>query len=513
MLCWLAATSCTSLQQPQPGAAHRPAKEDTYTITSVLQLLPPFDLAAMNDEFQEVRVVTQDHDSCTVELTCFPLYQPVVGENPNWRKDDARMSQYLKPTPTENWDEAMRRDLITELRYAGIDPEDLTDKQLVEAVSKWAMKRAHSTKAFAVWAICYPQGKPAVYPPLRAAFDHEKPDPSWTDRQMFEQEALGRSMFYTKTHGSCTSYSVYLATILRALGIPTRIVFCIPPFDPNDKAQADLFYANVHHHQVRETVRAALDGLHGFANHLFLEVYVGRRWVRLNYSRLGQPVLDAHYFGLLTHIYSCPSLSQAPLARTWGVRYFNYPADQPRLSSQNPYRLISVQDHFGARAQIPNPPWTNPPATTAASSAPGTNAHATAAEWRTATIIGLYLPNSPQVPQFVTDFLTSRHSDTDFLIACKEWLPGVSKQMNTFASHAGNDFILRAPPHPDLRARLDGSSFSSGDGAFQAFGARLCPEDKARLLPGVAYTIQPTNTSETFRWVVAPGVTLLKPAK
>jgi hypothetical protein len=90
---------------------------------------------------------------------------------------------------------------------------------------------------------------------LRDAFDREKPDPTWTDQQMFEQEALGRSMFYNKVHGACTSSSVYLATIFRALGIPTRIVFCIPPFDPNDDAQARMFYDNIHHNQVRETVR------------------------------------------------------------------------------------------------------------------------------------------------------------------------------------------------------------------------------------------------------------------
>ena len=68
----------------------------------------------------------------------------------------------------------------------------------------------------------------------------------------------------------------------------------------------------------RETVRAALDGTRGFDDHMFNEVYVGHHWVRLNYHTLGQPVLDAHYFGLLTHIYTCSDLSQVPLARDLG---------------------------------------------------------------------------------------------------------------------------------------------------------------------------------------------------
>jgi len=474
-----------------PASAKRHLrKEDTYTITSVIQVLEPVNPADMNDDFQDARVLAQDKDSCTVEVTYYPFYRPAIGENPNWRTDDAGMTQYLNPTATENWDEVMRRDLIAELRQANIDPDRLTDKQLVEQVSAWAINRAHSTHAFSVWGVYFPDGKPAVYPPLRDAFDREKPDPTWTDQQMFEQEVLGRSMFYNKVHGSCTSSAVYLATIFRALGIPTRIIFCIPPFDPNDDAKARMFYDNIHHNQARETVRAALDGTSGFENHLFNEVYVDHHWARLNYKTLGQPSLDAHYFGLLTHIYTCSDLSQVPLAQTWGMRYFKYPADQPKLSSVNPYRLISVHDHFGANAHLDNPP-------------------APLAELRTVTIIGLYPKGSPAIPAWVKEE-TWQKTGTDFLIAGQEWVPGGSyHQMSAFEKRAGQEFLLAAPEHPTVKAHLNRLTLSSGDGSFQAYAAQFATEDKARLVPGVAYNIQPINTSEIYRWVVAPDITLL----
>ena len=136
-------------------ALARPPKEDTYTITPVIQLLQPANPADMNDDFQGARVLAQDKDSCTVERTYYPLYRPAIGENPNWRADDASMPEYLRPAPAENWDEAMRRDLSAELGQAGIAPDRLTDKQLVEQVSKWAMHRSHSTDAFAIWAVYY----------------------------------------------------------------------------------------------------------------------------------------------------------------------------------------------------------------------------------------------------------------------------------------------------------------------------------------------------------------------
>ena len=482
----LAAASCAQFASERPSIEHRPRKEDTYTITSVIQVLKPVSPADMNDDFQNARVLAQDKDSYTVEVTYFPLYQPGIGENPNWRKDDAHMAEYLRPTASENWDETMRRDLVAELREAGIDPDHLTDKQLVEQVSKWAMHRAYSTQAFGIWAVYYPDGRPTVYPPLREAFDKQKPDKSWTDEQMFEQEALGRSMYYQKVHGSCTSCSVYLATILRALGIPTRIVFCIPPFDPNDEAQARLFYDAIHHHRARETVRGALEGTGGFENHLFNEVYIGHRWVRLNYKTLGQPVLDSRYFGLLTHIYTCSALSQAPLAQTWGMRYFKYPADQPKLSSVNPYRLISVHDDFGPRAQVDNP-------------------QVPLGELRTVTITGLLAKGSSATPKWIAEGGWPK-SGADFLIAYAEWIPGVDSQMRVFERRVGHEFLLTTPEHPAVKARLFGGRLCSGDGQFQAFSAQVLPEDKTKLVPGVPYRIQPVNINDTYRWAIAPDL-------
>jgi hypothetical protein len=54
-----------------------------------------------------------------------------------------------------------------------------------------------------------------------------------------------------------------------------------------------------------------------------------------------------------------------------------------------------------------------------------------------------------------------------------------------------------------------GLDLSTGDGSFQAYGAQIVPADKPKLVPGVAYTIQPSNTGDTDRWAVAPNVTPL----
>src|SRR5438552_115669 len=92
----MATTSCTSLAHRQVPTERHPRKEDAYTITSVIQIVNPVSPTDMNDDFQDVRVLAQDKDSCTVEVTYYPLYRPVVGENLNWRNDDVGMTNYLR---------------------------------------------------------------------------------------------------------------------------------------------------------------------------------------------------------------------------------------------------------------------------------------------------------------------------------------------------------------------------------------------------------------------------------
>ena len=331
-------------------------KEFTYTITSVMQFAKPFDVADMTDDYQDAHLISQDEDSATVEITYYPLNtnREGIGENPNWKRDYVHMTKYLAPTATEDWDERMRADLLAELRQDGIDPDTLTDLQVVTQVSRWLKRRSRFTQAFAIWFVHYPAGRPEVFPLLRPAFDKEKPTPGTTDQAMFDQEVLGRSMFYNRVHGSCTSYAIYLATVLRALGIPSRIVFCVPPADANDPQQKEMLLSAIHHNAVRATVRHGLPR-GGFANHLFNEKFIGNRWVRVNYDVVGQNTLDDSYLGLLTHILTADSLSHVPMAETWGRRYAMYPAVGPKLSSKNPYRLLKVSDHFGLRAKIANP--------------------------------------------------------------------------------------------------------------------------------------------------------------
>lgn len=476
-------------------------KEFTYTITSVLRVLKPCNPAVMSDDYQDVRVLAQDKDSYTLEVVYYPLNtnRGAIAANPDWRKDDdTAMLQYLKPTPACNWDSQMQKDLIAQLKKDGIEPERLSDLELVEKVAHWAMERSSFAGAGdgmpISWFVTFPQGKPQILPELKASFDAERPDKSWTDQQMLDTQVLGKPMFYQKKHGACTSTSVYMATIFRALNIPTRIVYFIPPADGNDPAQVQMLLSAIHHHKVRDTVKKGLDKAQGFCNHMFNEVYVGKRWVRLNYDNVGQNTLDRWYFGLLTHIDTCRDIGESDLAQTWGLRSARYPNVTPHLSSINPYMLLRVSDHFGKYCRLPNP-------------------EVVSQEFRDVTVTEIHWSDEPGFAPNDIKFSPRTH----LLLGIKESLPEESHPLRDFLGKAGGAFLLRSPGHADIPVKFSGETddfgipLPTGDVRyFHGFGVNLAPQDLEAAKSGGPFTLVPINTNPKYQWHTEGAVTLSK---
>ena len=189
-------------------------REYTYSVRSILRFMPPFDEDALNDDYQDARVLEKRDDYIELEVIHYPLATACesIKGNANWQQDYAGMTQYLKPGVTTNWDAKMRQDLLAELKADGIIVDRLTDRQVVKQVPSWLRRKSKSLdKVFTTYYIYYPEGQPKVYPGLEDAFEGEfnrdKDNYDWTIDEHFDHELLGRGMFYNKTHGSCTSFA------------------------------------------------------------------------------------------------------------------------------------------------------------------------------------------------------------------------------------------------------------------------------------------------------------------
>src|SRR5579871_436193 len=141
LVCLIVLMTATQTGQAQSSSS-RQADNDAYTITTTVRIAQPYDLHAMNDEFQKARLLKEEDGVGTFEITYRPLHEQKVEANPNWRQDAALIADYLRPRPAANWDEALRRQILEDLQHDGIDPDRLDDKTLVEKVSAWALKRS-----------------------------------------------------------------------------------------------------------------------------------------------------------------------------------------------------------------------------------------------------------------------------------------------------------------------------------------------------------------------------------
>jgi hypothetical protein len=464
-------------------------REYTYSVRSILRFMPPFDRAALNDDFQDARVLEKRNDYIELEVIHYPLATPheSIEENPNWQQDYADMTEYLRPGVTTNWNAKMKRDLLAELKADGIVVDKLTDKQVVRQVSSWLMKKSKSLNdIFTTYYVHFPNGQPSIYPGLEDAFRRHKGNYGWTNQQQFEHELFGRDMFYHKTHGSCTSTAVYLTTVLRTVGIPTRMIIAIPAVDPSNEDQVRLVRERITHNQVRDTMLACL-GRSGqsFAAHTYNEVYVGDRWHRLNYNKLGQSILDKNCLGLQTHLYTFNDLSEANLAPTWGFRY-GKGIKTAVFKHSNPYSVVTLSDLFGSHSNIPN------------LEVP-TKVH------QQLTISKAYWFHSNARPHSIPGNAVPDDNNGHILFHIDEWFEGEGiEQYESFYSKVDKCFLLKSQGNPDVRAFAERGYWN------QEFYIRIPEKEYLKMAVKVPYTIHAINSNPEYRWKVKQTVTIRK---
>lgn len=470
-------------------------REFTYTIRSVIRVMPPVNVECLNDDYQDAKVLSQSDHVIALEVVHYPLNTnaEAIRGNGNWRHDAAGMKQYLAPGITTNWDSSMQRDLVAALRADGIDPDRLDDKELVTRTTAWLLAKSKFVNMFCTHYMYYPNGRAAIYPGLERKFESDKGDRGWTVQQQLDRELFGKSMVVNRTHGTCTSSAVFLTTALRALGVPTRMVLGIPLVDGNDSAQMEMVQSAIHHHRVRQTLLSGLASARGYANHTFNEVFVGGRWVRLNYSKLGQNSLDASTMGLLTHVNTFNDLSEVPLAATWGKRYALGEHDDV-FRDGNPYRCVELSDHFGKFAKVENPK---------------------SREHRTMTVSRAYWVDDPAAPEMIKRMRRSSSGrvvgPAQLFVHGEEWFDDQPwQQLKTFLQAAGKEFLFKADGQPDVRGKVTTGSCTNPAQNLHEIEIIIPNDQFAKMKPGIAYEVVPRNEVPGYLWKVKGSVTITR---
>ena len=184
-----------------------------------------------------------------------------------------------------------------------------------------------------------------VVPEARSAFDYVKSTAGITsDEEAMAAGILGTTMFHERHYGDCTASATFQANIFKALGIPTRIVVSVPIADANDPQQLAMAIKELHNDRIRKTAMDNIrKGVGSWVNHWFNEVYVGKRWVRLNYNNFGQGIVDSNYLGMMVQVAQVADWSEARLI-SWGINA--NASKHPPGVSVNPYRLVKISDNM-----------------------------------------------------------------------------------------------------------------------------------------------------------------------
>jgi hypothetical protein len=456
-------------------------REFTYTVRAVVLVMKPVTAEHLNDDYQDARVLDDAGNHVELEVIHYPFntVADAIEGNRAWRQEAGRMKEWLDPGPTSDWTPGMRKELLAALKKDGIDVAQLDDKEAVERVSKWLLERAEYHDGFSSFITAFDEkGRPFVPEELRDAADRGRAEKNLTLQEQWKREISARGMFETRSRGSCTSSAIYLNGCLRAVGIPTRTVLCIPLVDASDEREVKMVSERLIHNEVRRIAAEALTP--GWTSHTFNEVWVGGRWRRLNYSRLGQNILDEKCLGLMTHIATFRDWADAKMPETVGRRQ-GLGVQGDVFGGSNPYSTISLRDGFGRHSKVANPP----------------------VRGETLKVVRLLWTDAEELPEGIRE--NCRQKSRFGLIAhVKD--PGSPERLKQFLARADLRVLVEAAGHPTLKVGFDaGCWWFENDVVwiYIPFG----PADRRDLKPAVSYRVRSPNSKEGFTWDLDQRVT------
>lgn len=452
-------------------------REYAYTVRTVVHVMKPVTLEHLNDDYQDARLLDDAGDWVELEVVHYPFNSvaEAIEANPRWRRVDRDLKPWLEPGPTSDWDAELRKGLTRALAEAGIDVDELSDREVVEQVSSWLMEHARHEDGFTSFITSFDEhGRPYVEEELAERAERGVAEEGRSLEEQWVREVSAKGMFEHGVRGSCTSSAIYISGCMRAVGIPTRTVLCIPLIDASDAHEHELAASRLTHPKVKRIVtEAAAGSTNSWTSHTFNEVYVGGRWRRLNDSKLGQNILDSHYLGLMTHVATFHDWADADMPSTVGRRQsLSLRADV--FGGTNPYSTISIRDEYGVHCELPRP----------------------GEEELSLTVERVHWTDDPELP---ADILQGCEERGRFgLIAVVSGVEG-QDEWRSFLDGADTRVSLEAPGEPELGVGFERGCWWYKNGSvfiYLPFGQT----DRRDLREGVVYSVRARNEETNFLW-------------
>ncbi|MBU1945731.1 MAG: DUF333 domain-containing protein, partial [Nanoarchaeota archaeon] len=308
-------------------------REYAYTIKAIGKVAYPYDIATMNDFFQDALIIEEVGGNLTYEAVLYPYAQQMIIPE-YYPLNLSGMDIYINKSTAINFNDST---------IAGVNAivgTFSTDYNATKKLVEWIDENTDYIS----------DSCPETFEYLVTDDNVTKVNDHWCDNYLeghTEEELLndmiyGASMFENRIHGSCGSVSTLTATVLRAANISTRLVQSIPMIPMCNEPIYLGMINNITNSEIRDVILENLDrwDCSTFTNHFWNEVNINGEWVRVDlYEGSGIGAVRS-WCGPIIKTISFPDWTEVDWANTWG-KY-------PKMSNlhTNPYDLLSVSDQY-----------------------------------------------------------------------------------------------------------------------------------------------------------------------
>ena len=310
-------------------------REYTYSIRVVLDLKPPRDIEAMNDLFQDARLIEHTIGNRAynkVEIIVYPYASPVLLPTayPSQRTPEA-FTKYTQPTTDLNYSPEMQVEIQKILSGATHTLDVIT--KLQHEIGRMKL----TIPLYGPFVYTYKdRGKLVVDQTFFESIDREI-------TQAEVEEALstnyfGDSMFKQKQYGACLSRSRLLTSMLRASGIPARVTMGVPMlYYYKGTGEWKRLMKNLSNEAVAGNFsyeKPSVPHEVAIVGHSQVEVYLNNHWIRLGYQ-LNEGPLFAGTDKVFIKIIDAPDFTEVDFTKTWSFAQW---------VKERPYKTVELSD-------------------------------------------------------------------------------------------------------------------------------------------------------------------------
>ena len=308
-------------------------REYTYSIRAILDIKPPWNIDAMNDLFQDARLMgSLDSNYQKIEVIIYPYASPVLlPDRYPYQIPSESLGKYVEPTYDLNYSPEMQLEIQQILSTSTNTLDVLT--QFLNEIGQMKLTQP----LYAPFIYTYKQQEELVVD--WSFFESMGREVTETEiEEVLAVNYFGDSMFKRKQYGACISRARLFTSMLRAAGIPARVTMGVPLiYYYKGTGEWKRLIKNLSNEEVAGSFacdKPLSPSQVWIVGHSQVEVYLNNHWIRLGYQ-LNEGPIFAGTDQVYIKIIDATDFTEVDFTKTW---------TPTQWVKERPYRTVELSD-------------------------------------------------------------------------------------------------------------------------------------------------------------------------